>query len=226
MQDPRPPAHARIFYKAVAVSNGRYLSIFDGHTDYPLFAVRSLASGIWVSPSIYACVTHARSLPGACALIHAPRVILRVHGWNADGVVRMRSRGNGNKVRVTSILPSAVLPYSSSPALPLHIDGTASIESSGISAVGAVLDRPRSAPGPRPPDTQLSGGAAFRMFGQSQLSERLQAQTAQLHEDVQDMEAALQDLQQLRSSMTAESGQRHGTWVQRALARSGQLPIS
>ena len=82
----RVPRRALEYYKAVAVVEGRLLSIFDGITEYQLHQESHNPSGIWVCPDLFSMVQHTRrKLPGRCALLDAPRVTIRLLGWNADG---------------------------------------------------------------------------------------------------------------------------------------------
>jgi len=61
---PTVPPHAVECFKAVAVVNGRMLSIFDGNTEYALNRVCHLPhSGLWVCPSIFSLLVHAAKLP-------------------------------------------------------------------------------------------------------------------------------------------------------------------
>ncbi len=46
------PEHAEVCYKAVAVRDGRMLSIFDGVTEYRLDELTHKSSGLWASPSL------------------------------------------------------------------------------------------------------------------------------------------------------------------------------
>lgn len=80
------PQHARVYYKAVAIVEDRFVSIYDGTTEYPLDRVRHLRTGIWVSPSLVEVVRHTRTrLPSGSMLLEQPRAILRIFGWCADG---------------------------------------------------------------------------------------------------------------------------------------------
>jgi hypothetical protein len=70
------------YYKAVAVVNGRFLSIFDGTTEYRIGETavqrprQGHRGGIYVYPSLEAAA-HAR-VPADSVLADAPRAILRV----------------------------------------------------------------------------------------------------------------------------------------------------
>ena len=70
--------------QVVAVSDGQYLSIFDGCTVYSIGEVTSPEGGSWVCPSLDACNRHANRLPSTSVLLNAPRAILRVDAWNED----------------------------------------------------------------------------------------------------------------------------------------------
>ena len=48
------PEHAEVCYKAVAVRDGRMLSIFDGVTEYRLDELTHKSSGLWACPSLAA----------------------------------------------------------------------------------------------------------------------------------------------------------------------------
>ena len=67
------PLHAVECFKAVAVVNGRMLSIFDGNTEYALNRVCQTLphSGLWVCPSIFSLFVHAAQLPSQSGE-HAP----------------------------------------------------------------------------------------------------------------------------------------------------------
>ena len=54
------PRHAEVCYKAVAVRDGRMLSIFDGVTEYRLDEVTHMTSGLWACPSL-AALQHGQS---------------------------------------------------------------------------------------------------------------------------------------------------------------------
>ena len=43
----------------------RYVSIFDGETEYQLDSVTSPPDGCWVCPDLLACVEHATALPSS-----------------------------------------------------------------------------------------------------------------------------------------------------------------
>jgi hypothetical protein len=70
----RPPAGAQTYYKVVAVmSSTRFVSIFDGRTEYALDEVTAPRGGCWVCPDMLAVVRHATTLPSRSARLHAPR---------------------------------------------------------------------------------------------------------------------------------------------------------
>ena len=54
------PRHAELCYKAVAVRDGRMVSIFDGVTEYRLDEVTHMNSGLWACPSL-AALQHGQS---------------------------------------------------------------------------------------------------------------------------------------------------------------------
>ena len=92
------------YYKAVAVVEGRYLSIFDGVTEYKLNqqvedrARRGHGGGIYVYPTLEDALD-AR-VPGGSALLAAPRVILRVR---AEGKSCIYDNGKLAFSRVTPL---------------------------------------------------------------------------------------------------------------------------
>ena len=100
----KPPKTAVEAFKAVAVVDGRLLSIFDGTTEYALHETRCLESGIWVCGSLTDCVAHAEHLPPMCALRDAPRAFLRVLCWNVDGSPAAAAAGE-RKMKVGCVLP-------------------------------------------------------------------------------------------------------------------------
>jgi hypothetical protein len=82
----RVPRRAREYYKAVAVVEGRFFSIYDGTTEYQLHQESHNPRGIWVCPDLFSMVQHTRrSLPRRSRLLEAPRATIRLLGWNADG---------------------------------------------------------------------------------------------------------------------------------------------
>ena len=74
-----------IFFKVVAVVHGKWVSIYDGITQYSLNTVTAPPGGCWVCPSLMAVTEHAQKLPVRSVLLDAPRAILRVAGWNEHG---------------------------------------------------------------------------------------------------------------------------------------------
>ena len=83
------------YYKAVALVESRYLSIFDGRTEYNLDQQVEDRVRQWYGGGIYVYLSledaQAAHLPKCSALIDAPRVILRVR---AEG--KWCSYDNGN----------------------------------------------------------------------------------------------------------------------------------
>lgn len=110
-------AGSSTYYKVVAEVNGKYLSIFDGRTEYKLRRTTAPPDGCWVSPSLTAVTQHALRLPLRSALLDVPRVILRVSGWNASGIPPRIPDGHpaltdaDNKLLVSHVMPVDVLPY-------------------------------------------------------------------------------------------------------------------
>lgn len=70
------------YYKAVALVDGRYISIFDGRTEYNLGQQVEDRVRQWYGGGIYVSLTledaQVAHLPNCSALLAAPRVILRV----------------------------------------------------------------------------------------------------------------------------------------------------
>ena len=109
----RVPHHAKLYYKVVAArDDGSFRSIYDGTTNY---AVGEVTTG----PPLYAChsigavVVHGRHrLSDECAMLDAPRAILRCWGWRLDGSLPAPV-GTPGKYRLDALLPIAALPWSS-----------------------------------------------------------------------------------------------------------------
>jgi len=165
-----------------------FVSIFDGRTEYPLEQTTRLRTGIYASDSVEAVVVHGRlRLPRRSALLDAPRAILRLYGWLEDGSDPVPSVTG--KYRLDSVLPVAVLPWSSSVA---H----AQVPPQAI--VSIPERRPSTAPparpAQRPAPASMTGAATYRERGTHLFSERMQAFTAQLHEDVLAMQETLEVL--------------------------------
>ena len=212
----QPPSEAKVYYKVVAVQHPgaatgpRFISIFDGCTEYSLDAVAAPPGGVWVSPNLLACIQHAAELPSRSALYDAPRAILQVLGWGGE------SSWKRNKLRVAKCIPMAVLPYSAAAQqgiptsqVPLLVDGIATLGS-----------RPASAPPSRPAVLQLSAGAAHRMYGGGHAQgQRMQAMTVALHEEVLYAEERLRRLQNMRPPSGLRKQANLAPWVQRALNR-------
>ena len=197
------PSRARVYYKAVAVVGNELRSIYDGTTVY-VFGVKTFkASGIWVCPDLDSLIRHMRRrLPRRSALADAPRVVLRVLGWD-EATPPVATHPSVEKLAVTSVVPTAVLPYSAE-GIP---DGWTGPQRAAVNGSGA-RSRPRSA------EARMSSAAAWRQFGGGgPQSERMQAITAQLHEDVAEAQARLRTLQAGQESFHhAASG-----WVDRAM---------
>ena len=225
---PGPPAGARIYYKVVAVIGRRFVSIFDGKTQYKMDQVTTPPGGCWVCPDLLAVVQHATTLPSRSAQLDAPRAILQVAGWNTGGVPPRMPAGHSqsrSKLLVSHVMPLAVLPYTAAgqPGMGEHH----AFLSDGIAAVSSLVSsgRPVSAPPPRPPSMQISSGEANRTYGAGEAqTRRLQANTAALHEDVILARVRLERLRSVndvRALNDSHSGQPQPQWMQRALARIG-----
>lgn len=227
----RPPPGARTYYKVVCVVNTsplRFISIYDGRTQYRLDATTSPAGGCWVCPDLLQVVRHSSTLPSRSARLHAPRAILQVLGWNSGGVAPTVSPAHGSqasKLLVSHVHPVAVLPYTAA-GQPGTAAGQEEALSDGIATLSSNFgSRPRSAPPPRPPELQVTSGQAARTYGGTlERGQRLQAMTAGLHEDVLLASARLQRIQSINGGAAARSaGAGDGVqrdWVRRALARS------
>jgi hypothetical protein len=192
----------------VAVVDGRFLSIFDGQTEYVLHAPRFLRTGIWVCPTIAEVVSHAQHLPQASALRDAPRAILRLLCWNADGTTPMydHSHGSVDKMRATNVMPTALLPFSARSSLQPPASGS----------YGNSTHRRAGVRGPRGVEAQLD---ARRTYGTgSRWRTRMQAQTVQLHEDVALMEERLALTRGVLQTSPSELPE--GGWRRRALSAS------
>ncbi len=99
-------------------------------------------------------------------------------------------------------MPDAVLPYSATSALQPP-------DSRGY--MGAAT-RPASAPGRRPAQARLPAGEAVRTYGR--MPTRLQAQTVQLHEDVDVLHGRLREV---RGMAIDAANAPPGSWLRRAL---------
>ena len=172
---PGPPAGARTYYKVVAVIGRRFVSIFDGKTQYKMDQVTTPPGGCWVCPDLLAVVQHATTLPSRSAQLDAPRAILQVAGWNTGGVPPRMPAGHSqsrSKLLVSHVMPLAVLPYTAAgqPGMGEHH----AFLSDGIAAVSSLVSsgRPVSAPPPRPPSMQISSGEANRTYGAGEAQTR------------------------------------------------------
>jgi hypothetical protein len=102
----RPPVRegGNDYYKAVAVVDERYLSIYDGQTEYRFGETTSSrprqehGGGIYVYPTYQQAMN--ASVPSTSALLDAPRAILRV---KADGAYCRYDNGKLAFARVTPI---------------------------------------------------------------------------------------------------------------------------
>ena len=225
---PPIPRDARTYYKVVAFVNNRFVSIFDGRTTYVLDEVTSPRGGCWVAPDLLAVVQHAAHLPRKSKYLEAPRVILRVAGWNDAGIPPEMPSGHGEagrtKLLVANVMPLAVIPYTAAGQV-----GAANEHqhlSQGVATLSASMrsGRPTSAPAPRPPALTTPAGENNRNFGAGQAqAQRLQAATALLHEDVMLAEAHLARLQGIQR-VTTPSDAPQSDWVRRALARNAPAP--
>ena len=112
-QSNRPPSTARTYYKVVAcedATSSRFVSIYDGRTHYAMDTTTSPAGG----PGLLTCSPwfNASTLPSRSARLNAPRVILRLLGWNSQGqepVVSPAHAGSTTKRLVSHVRPVAVL---------------------------------------------------------------------------------------------------------------------
>lgn len=103
-----------IYFKVVACAHGRYISIYDGRTRYSLNTVTEPLGGCWVCPSLMAVTEHATRLPSRSILLDAPRVFLRVAGWNEYGAPPPFPEGHppsDTKLLVSHVMPLEVWPY-------------------------------------------------------------------------------------------------------------------
>ena len=235
IRPPRVPAHARTYYKVVAISGGgRFVSIYDGTTTYALDSITAPRGGCWVCPDLLAVVQHSTTLPSRSALLEAPRAILQCAGWNAAGQAPRVPRSHAamhstTKLLVTHVMPLAVLPYTAAaqPGVPA---AEHAFLSDGVATLSSTVrtGRPQSAPAPRPPAMQMPPGAALRTFGGGNAqAQRLQATTAGLHEDVMLAQARLNRLRAVNTvSVVPADGRPPSAWIQRALARTGSASAS
>lgn len=203
------PASAREYYKAVALVGGRMFSIFDGRTEYVLFRERHNPRGLWVCPDPFSVVCHARqNLSRRSVLYDAPRAMIRLLGWNSDGSMPIPREPGPVKLAVSNVVPIAVLPYSaSSPRVPEAL--SAATAYSIPSRDRSLFQRPRSA------EMQVPPGLAFRLYGGGEpQSERMQAMTLELHEQVREAEERLNSVRSFRVDAVGAPT----AWVQRALS--------
>ena len=109
----RVPHHAKLYYKVVAArDDGSFRSIYDGTTNYAVGEVTT-GSPLYACHSIGAVVVHGRHrLSDECAMLDAPRAILRCWGWRLDGSLPAPV-GTPGKYRLDALLPIAALPWSS-----------------------------------------------------------------------------------------------------------------
>ena len=163
---------------------------------------------MWVCPDLLAVIRHTRRrLPQRSALISAPRVVIQLLGWNTDGT-DPRADPALDKLAVTNIVPTAILPYSAAQGIP----------EDWVGPMHATLlgspHQPHSAPSSRP----MSAAIAWRLYGGGEpQSERIQALTAQLHEDVTEASERLLAAR----ALSLDVHQSPSAWVQRALTRAG-----
>ena len=217
---PRAPRHARTVYKCVGVSHSAgspvFFSIFDGRTQYALDSITAPPGGAYVCPDLLSAVRHGGQLPRRSRRLDARRAILQCLAWNEDGTVPNAAHSNALKLRVSHVLPTAVLPYTATaqPYVPEALD---SFYSDGIATLSA---RPQTAPAAarRPRELTTSAGLALRIYGGGLgNATRMQAQTASMHEDVLLAEARLARLREIRlGGMTPSTD-----WQRRALVRYG-----
>lgn len=233
--DLQPPAHgARTYYKVVAcadATNGRFVSIYDGRTQYALDITTSPVGGAWVCPDLLAVVRHAGTLPSRSARLLAPRVILQVIGWNDPGRAPMASpahAASATKLLVSHVRPVAVLPYTAAgqPGTPAGLEDFLADDVAMLSS----SERPSTAPPPlRPAELLMRQGEATRTFGGGlQRAQRLQAATAALHEDVLNAQARLRRVRAIGDVGGGGGGSTDDSsaappppreWMRRALAR-------
>lgn len=94
-------------FKQVAVLGGRFLSVFDGETEYALGRAVSAPPGAF----LYACATMQEAvdapLPRRSRLRLAPRAVLRCSAW---GAVHGRAHGRAEKLAVEWLRPEELLP--------------------------------------------------------------------------------------------------------------------
>ena len=210
------PEHAVECYKTVAVVGGRLLSIYDGVTEYQLHRATHLRhSSLWVCPDLFSLMVHAAQLPSRSVLLDCPRVVLRCLCWNEDGSPPTPSRRSALKLRVSHLLPTAVLPYGAEP-LP-----TLAPPTEPPPAVPSGGRRPRSAASGLPSVEAMPPGLALRTYGGGvPRGAMLQAATTRLADDVVQMEATLRSAQQLGASARGAQAEDRpqSAWMRRALA--------
>jgi len=104
---PTPREGGESYYKAVAVVNGRYFSIFDGTTEYRLGETTTDRARQGHMGGIYCYDNEAdarrAAVPSSSALLHAPRAILRVR---AEGAY---CRYPGDKLAFSHVTPLEVV---------------------------------------------------------------------------------------------------------------------
>ena len=107
-------ARARTYYKAVAVVGGRYLSIFDGVTEFRIGErctrtychARRGAFFVYDEPE----KAFAAEFPAKSKLLHAPRAVLRVRSANYVRPTLPPARGHGDKLMLWELTPTGALP--------------------------------------------------------------------------------------------------------------------
>ena len=219
----RVPPTARTYYKVVAVTSAEeFVSIFDGRTKYKLDEVTTPSGGCWVCPDLMAVIQHSNTLPSRSARLRAPRAILQVAGWNRNNIAPPAPPGHGRsttKLLVTHVMPLAVLPYTAAQQPGARPDQAEFLSNSigQLSQTARTSGRPISAPAARPPSLTIAPGLANRVLGTAEQAQRLQAQTAGLHEDVMLAEMRLRRLQNV-NRVVAPSGEQP-EWMRRAVER-------
>ena len=178
----------------------------------------------WVCPDLLACVRHAEALPARSALLDAPRAILQVVCWGSDAAPDEDiphwppPYREPSKLRMQHCLPTAVLPYTAAaqPGAPPSFEA---LLTEGMRTMGSSRPTRSSSAGRRPDSIRMPPGKAIRTFGGGGAahSQRLQARTVGLHEDILLAEARLGRLREMR--LDSIDPARSAPWVQRALAR-------
>lgn len=177
-----PPSWAKVFYKSVAVVDGKHVSVFDGVTEYrvghTLFQPHSPdhGGGLYVYRTQEACLrADAETFPSSSAMLQQPRALARVLAWNE--LRETEPIRYGEKLAFEYLHVQAFLPYPVS----WQRDGVAAVRRE-ISEEGARLN-----------ERQERRRVDLR---------RTQAATLALEEEVQAMEQRLRSLS-LRTSFAA-----------------------